>query len=271
MDLFNRIIDLKMGDLEFENSNINNPKGFDISFRIPFEAEDEPDVSEISIYNLKDETINSIRSKGYVILNAGYEGQVGNLLSGKIEHIDTIRRGLDKETRITVTDGGIEFRNSQINKTYKEDVNIKYIMNELALTAGFEVGEIDPVNNITFPLGKSVNGYIEPILKELAKSSGSKMYIKNNRIFIRDKDKGTETGFVLDSGSGLLDSPEIQREEKEDGQEVLKYRVKCYLNHNINKDSIVKVVSKDFQGFLRVESGEHSGDSFETSFIGIPI
>lgn len=260
-----------MGDLEFENSNRNNLKGFDIDFRVPFDTDDKPDVSEITIYNLKDDTVNSIKNKGYVILEAGYEGQVGSLLSGKIENIDSIRNGLEKEVKITVSDGGLEYRNSKVNKTYKENVNIQYIMNDLALIAGFEVGMIAPVKNIVFPLGKSVNGYIEPVLKELARSSDSKMYIKDNRLFIRDKDEGTETGFVLSASSGLIGSIEPVREENEKGKEKIKYKGRCYLNHNINKDTIIKVESKNYNGFLRIESGEHSGNSFETSFTGIPV
>lgn len=94
------------------------------------------------------------------------------------------------------------------------------------------------------------------------------MYINKGRIFIRDENKGTETGFLLNSDTGLISSPEKVEEEK-DGQKIIKYKVQSLLNHKIGVDSLIKIESKTINGNYRVESGVHTGD-FITEMIVVP-
>ena len=257
-----REVNLKAGDKEF------NGDDFEIDFRVPFSTKEEPDISEIRIYNLSNSTIESIRAKAYVILNAGYKGDVGNILSGKIETINTVWEGVDKVTVLKVSDGGFEWRNAIVNKTYQAGTKARYIMADLASILGLEVGEISPKNDIEYKLGKSISGHVETALKQLVKDTESKMYINKGRIFIRDKNKGTETGFLLNSDTGLIGSPEKVEEEK-DGQKVIKYKVQSLLNHKISTDSLIQIESKTINGIYRVESGVHTGD-FITEIIVVP-
>ena len=106
-----REVNLKAGNKEF------NGDDFEIDFRVPFSTKEEPDISEVKIYNLSQNSIQSIGAKAYVILNAGYKGDVGNILSGKIENISTVWEGVDKVTVLKVSDGGFEWRNATVNKT----------------------------------------------------------------------------------------------------------------------------------------------------------
>ena len=257
-----REVNLKAGDKEFTGDK------FEIDFRVPFSTKEEPDISEIRIYNLSDSTIESIGAKAYVILNAGYKGDVGNILSGKIENISTEWQGVDKITTLKVSDGGFEWRNATVNKTYQAGTKASYIMADLTSILGLEVGEISPKNDIEYKLGKSISGRVEWALKRLVKDTESKMYINKGRIFIRDENKGTETGFLLNSDTGLISSPEKVEEEK-DGQKVIKYKVQSLLNHRISTDSLIQIESKTINGNYRVESGVHTGD-FITEMIVVP-
>lgn len=254
-----REVNLKAGDKEFTGDK------FDIDFRVPFSTKEEPDISEVKIYNLSQNSIQSIGAKAYAILNAGYKGDVGNILSGKIENISTVWEGVDKVTVLKVSDGGFEWRNATVNKTYQAGTKASYIMADLASILGLEVGEISPKKDITYKLGKSISGHVETALKRLVKDTESKMYISKGRLYIRDKNKGTETGFLLNSDTGLIDSPE----EEKDGQKVIKYRVQSLLNHKISTDSLIQIESKTINGIYRVESGVHTGD-FITEMIVVP-
>lgn len=264
MKFWIREVDLKAGGKEFKGSD------FTIDFRVPFSTSKEPDISEVQIYNLSKDSISSIEAKAYVILNAGYKGDIGNILSGKIENINTEWQGVDKITTIKVSDGGFEWRNTKVQKTYQANSTAKYIMSDLASMLGLEISEISPKKNITYQLGKSISGSVELALKQLAKDTESKMYIHKGRLYIRDENKGTEIGFLLNSDTGLIGSPERIEEENEKKQKVIKYKVKSLLNHKIGVDSIIKVESRTINGTYRVESGVHTGD-FITEMVVVPI
>ncbi len=264
MKFWIREVNLKAGDKEFTGDK------FEIDFRVPFSTSKDPDISEVKIYNLSQSSIASIGSKAYVILNAGYKGDIGNILSGKIENINTEWQGVDKITILKVSDGGFEWRNSKVQKTYQAGSTAKYIMQDLASMLGLEIAEVNPKKDITYKLGKSISGSVEVALKQLVKDTESKMYIHKGRLYIRDETKGTATGFLLNSDTGLIGSPERIEEENKKGKKVIKYKVKSLLNHKISTDSLIKVESKTINGNYRVESGVHTGD-FITEMIVVPI
>ena len=264
MKFWIREVDLKAGGKEFKGSD------FTIDFRVPFSTSKDPDISEVQIYNLSKDSISSIQSKAYVILNAGYKGNIGNILSGKIENIFTEWQGVDKITTLKISDGGLEWRNAKIQKTYQAGSTSKYIMSDLASMLGLEIAEINPKKDITYQLGKTVSGSIEQALKRLAQDTDSKMYIDKGRIYIRDGKKGTETGFLLNSDHGLTGSPEKIEEESEKGKKIVKYKVQSLLNHKISTDSIIQIQSKTVNGNYRVESGIHTGD-FITEMVVVPM
>ena len=264
MKFWIREVNLKAGDKEFTGDK------FEIDFRVPFSTKEEPDISEVKIYNLSKSSIESIQSKAYVILNAGYKGDIGTILSGKIENINTEWQGVDKITIMKVSDGGFEWRNTKVQKTYQAGSTSKYIMQDLASMLGLEIAEINPKKDITYKLGKSISGSVESALKQLVKDTDSKMYINKGRLYIRDANKGTVTGFLLNSDTGLIGSPERIEEEKEKGKKVIKYKVESLLNHKISTDSLIKIESKTINGNYRVESGVHTGD-FITEMVVVPV
>lgn len=264
MKLWLRQIELMAGGKSF------NGDDFTIDFKVPFSTSEDPDISEISIMNLSKTTISAIESKAYVILNAGYKGDIGNILTGKIEEISSKWETVDKVTTLKVSDGGFEWRKARIQKTYAPGSTAKYIMKDLSGILGLEVVEISPKNDIVYQLGRTISGSIESALKGLVKDTDSKMYINKSKLYIRDKNKGTQTGFLLNSDTGLVGSPEKQEEEDESGKKIIKYKVECLLNHKITTDNIIKIESRTVNGTYRVERGSHDGD-FITEMIVVPI
>lgn len=259
-----REIDVIAGDKQFNNSEDG---GIYIDFDIPFSTKEEPDISEINLYNLSDSTIASIQAKGYIFVNAGYRNlkNKGNILTGKVEDVITDWQGRDKVTKILASDGGKEWRNTTVNKTYAAESKASYIMRELANLMGYEVAEIEPKEDITYQLGKTITGKVEVALRQLVEDTQSKMFINKNRIYIREEEKGTETGFILNSETGLIGSPErIVEDNKE--EEVVKYKVTMLLNPLISTDSLIEVQSRVLSGRFRVLEGVHTRE-FNTEII----
>lgn len=271
-----RDIEVLAGGKKFESLGKN---GLDIDLDINFSDGKDPDVSEVTIYNLSDDSINQIKKDGYCIVNAGYKhmGNKGNILSGDIEEVATTWQGLDKETKIKVTDGGKKRRKAKISKTYKENTKASFIMRDLINVMGYEIVELKPKKDKVYKLGKTVNGFCSDILKMLVKDTESKMFVNKNRITIRDQEKGYETGFVLSPETGLIGSPTLNKDDtgdkssdvstdkdkKENKKEKKTWQVTCLLNPKIETDSIIEVKSKVLSGRFRVIKGKHTKD-FET-------
>lgn len=257
-----RDIEVLAGGKKFESLGEN---GLSIDFDINFSDGKEPDVSEVVIYNLSDDSINQIKKDGYCIVNAGYKslGNKGNILSGDIEEVNTSWQGLDKLTKIKVTDGGKKWRKAKISKTYKENTKASLIMKDIVNVMGYEIVEIKPKKDKVYKLGKTINGYCSDILKMLVKDTESKMFVNKNRITIRDEKKGFETGFVLSPESGLVGSPTINRDNTGDKKEKITWEVRSLLNPKIETDSLIMIKSKVLDGKFRVIKGKHTKD-FET-------
>lgn len=251
MEFWDRQIRLRAGDKEF------NGDDFDIEFNVPFSNSEHPDVAEITIYNLGKSSIASIKGKAYTHLDVGYGKDVGSILIGNIESVSTESNGVDKVTRIKVSDGATEWRSKKVDKTYKKNIKASYMMRDLAGSLGLEIGEISPTKDTTYKSGKTFKSSIGSALIELAKDTNSKMFVDKRKLYIRKQAKGQSVGFVLSSATGMVGSPEVYTDEV-NGKTVNKYRVKCLTNHRISTDSIIELKSKHVKGRFRVESGEHS-------------
>ncbi len=274
-----RDIDVLAGGKKFQSLGEN---ALEIDFDISFNDKEEPDVSEVTIYNLSEDSINEIKKQGYCIVNAGYR-EMGNkacVVSGDIEDVTTDWEGLDKVTKIKVSDGGKEWRQAKLNKTYAEGTKASLIMQDLCGVLGYEVVEIKPKEDITYKLGKTIKGYCSDSLKKLVKDTKSKMYINKKRITIRDEKKGNDIGFLLNSETGLVGNPTLNKDDsgdktdlrnsekkkKKNKEEKKTWKVICLLNAKIETDSIVKIESKTCNGQFRVVSGKHTKD-FNTELV----
>lgn len=267
MNLWMRQIELTAGGKAFKSEDSEG--GFTIEFRVPFSTSKDPDVSEVIVYNLSSDSIAAIEAKAYVVLNVGYKGDIGNILNGKIEETSTKWDKVDKLTTLKVSDGGFEWRGTRIQKTYAPGSTAKYIMQDLSSLLGLEVAEVSPKKDITYQLGRTISGDVEKALKQLVEDTESKMYINKEKLYIRDTNKGTNTGFLLNSEHGLIGSPEAVVEENDAGVKTTKYNIKCLLNHRITTDSIIQVESRTVNGNFRVESGSHfcNGSDFMTELV----
>lgn len=254
----------------------------DIEFDIPFTDKEEPDVSTVTIYNLSEGTISGIEKEGYIFVNAGYREMHNraNILTGNIEKVETTWQGVDKITTITVSDGAKAWRTAKLNKTYKEGTKASVIMRDLANILKYEIIEISPKKDIEYKLGKTIKGACSTSLKQLVKDTESKMFINKNRIVIRNRNIGYQTGFILSPETGLVGSPTLNKDDsddkvestdkekkkKENKEEKKTWNVDSLLNPRLETDSIIQVMSEKLSGTFRVISGRHTRD-FLTSLV----
>lgn len=236
---------------------------FEIDFLVSFDDDSEPNISHVMIYNLSDTTIALLKKGENLILNAGYEGDVGTILLGTIDKQETTWEGIDKVTKLTVSEGSDKWLNAYVSKSYAPGSTSKAILTDLAGMFGMELGELRLVNDITYARGRSVSGMLQSVMRQIVKETGSKFHISQGKILIRPWEAGTQTGFVLNADTGLIESPQ-PFEEENNGQKTSGYRVRMLLNHRITVDSILQIQSKTANGTFRVRRGSHSGADFIT-------
>src|SRR5690606_30851762 len=110
---FSRKAEIIIGNLSFHSDK------FDFEFDVEFsDSDDEKNHAEVLIYNLNRNTVNQIRTGTPLIINAGYQNDVGSVFVGVVYESNTVQNGVDRETTIKAVDGTKQRDRLRVNKTY---------------------------------------------------------------------------------------------------------------------------------------------------------
>ena len=253
-------------------SNKYTLDGLNFSFEVPFEDSDEPPVATVKVMNLSENTRNGIKKNDPVILNAGYRGDVGCILVGKVAGLKHKQANVDWTTTITVQPCADEVLNKLINKTYTENISAMAIVKDLLNIFGVEVGKCELSINKTYPRGRVCRGNLKQVLTEIVVSECKSRFIirTTGQVYITKADDGINNGLTLSPTSGLLRSDEekvaIPIETKSNSQKTGESRDdddhvsrSCLLNYGVATAEVVKIQSADLSGRFLVSKGKHTG------------
>ncbi len=253
-------------------SNKYTLDGLNFSFEVPFEDSDEPPVATVKVMNLSENTRNGIKKNDPVILNAGYRGDVGCILVGKVAGLKHKQANVDWTTTITVQPCADEVLNKLINKTYTENISAMAIVKDLLNIFGVEVGKCELSINKTYPRGRVCRGNLKQVLTEIVVSECKSRFIirTTGQVYITKADDGINNGLTLSPTSGLLRSDEekvaIPIETKSNSQKTGESRDdddhvsrSCLLNYGVATAEVVKIQSADLNGRFLVSKGKHTG------------
>lgn len=240
-------------------------------FDIPFEDTDEPPVATITVTNLSEKTRASIKKNDPIILNAGYEGDVGCILIGKVVGLKHKQSNVDWTSTITVQPCADEILGSLINKTYAENMKASAIVRDLLNIFGVEVARCELTDDKTYPRGRVCRGNLKQVLTEIVVNECKSRFIirTTGQIYITKADDGINNGVTLTTATGLLRSDEEKiaipvetdlnsQKTGEDRDEDTISR-SCLLNYRIATAEVVKIQSSDLNGKFIVVKGKHSG------------
>jgi len=245
--------------------------GLDFSFEIPFEDSDEPPVATVKVTNLSTNTRNNIKKNDPVILNAGYEGDIGCILVGKVVGLKHKQNNVDWTTTLTVQPCAEEILGRLVNKTYAENMKASAMVRDLLNIFGVEVAKCELSRNLSYPRGRVCRGNLKQVLNEIVVSECKSRFIVRvtGQIYITKAEDGINNGLVLTPATGLLRSDEeqvpIPIETKANSQKTGEDRDEgtisrsCLLNYHIATAEVVKVQSSDLNGKFIVVKGKHSG------------
>lgn len=256
-DLFGRVVEL------YVNKKMFSGDDFTIYFEVHYDILTTDNIAKIKIYNLSDSTIHNFGSNPYIILNAGYRGDVGAIFLGLAKSITTTWSGVDKITEFEVSDGADAYYSQPIKKTYAKGATAQSIIADISSFTGIKLGEIKLPKNYVYKSGKAIKGKLTSIISGIAKDCGAKAYVRNGQLFIRPATDGKVIGFQLDASHGLVGTPTPVDKELDLGDKkktklkVRGFKVVSLLNHRITTDAVIKLVSSTASGNYRVNNGRH--------------
>ena len=115
MAFFLRSASLQIGPLKYSMDD-----GFYFDFDVPFYDSEQLTTASFTVNNLSETSRLGIRKDQVVILNAGYEGDVGVLFVGQVASCSHKQNGVEWQTKITAAAALDQWLNAQVNKTYGE-------------------------------------------------------------------------------------------------------------------------------------------------------
>ena len=242
------------------------------SFEVPFEDSDEPPVATVKVMNLSENTRAGIKKDDPVILNAGYEGDVGCILVGKVAGLKHKWSNVDWTTTITVQPCADEILGKMINKTYKENTTALVIVQDLLNIFGVEIGKCELSVNTSYPRGRVCRGNLKQVLTDIVVSECKSRFIirTTGQVYITKADDGINNGLTLTTATGLLRADEekvaIAVETQSNSQKTGEARDdddhvsrSCLLNYGVATAEVVKIQSSDLNGRFLVSKGKHVG------------
>ena len=252
-------------------SNKYDLDGLDFSFDIPFEDSEEPPVATVKVTNLSANNRNNIKKNDPVVLNAGYVGDVGCILVGKVVGLKHKQNNVDWTTTLTVQPCAEEILGRLVNKTYTENMKASAMVRDLLNIFGVEVAKCELSIDVSYPRGRVCRGNLKQVLNEIIVLECKSRFITRTtgQVYITKAEDGINNGLLLTPATGLLRADEEQvpipietdansQKTGEDRDEDTISR-SCLLNYRIATAEVAKVQSSDLNGRFIVVKGKHSG------------
>ena len=251
-----------------------------IVFKIKKSDAQTPNTAEIRVYNLAKETASKIRKEfSTVLLQAGYDSNYGTIFAGNIKQVKLGREnGTDSYIDIAAGDGDDAYNFAVVNSTLSAGATQQDQINSAAGSMSVKAvkqGSITGVESNKLPRGKVMYGMARDYLRQSASATETSWSIQDGKIqFVKLTGLLPSQAVLLNSKSGLIGTPE----QTNDG-----ITVKCLLNPQLKiagrvkidqeniaeaqlpdtskKDTVNKPVAIEDDGFYRLLTVEHSGDT----------
>lgn len=196
-------------NIDLSQKNDVNGRRLSMDFDIHHTDDSSPSTGTVTIYNLKESTRKQMETKDLKIsVFAGYKDfkMIG---SGDIKDVVHTLRSATWETKITIGDGKKTHDKTVFNRSYKEGIDIKSIVDEV--TKSFEI----PVRDITSALGGatlgglSLTGKSKDIMNDLSQANEFDWSIIDGELLITDQNKDDgQSAIVANVNTGLINTPQ---------------------------------------------------------------
>lgn len=259
----------KMGQQGFEIGNVNNSTEdcLHVSFSIEKSTSETPNDAKVQIWNLSPANLKILDTTDCAVeLKAGYDGVNALVLVGTISSAITTRDNADRLTELSVVDGLVELRDTNVSVSMNGTVNSKDVYKMIASKMGLPIVFASDLTFSNMPNGFSFVGKAKNALQKMAKANGHSWTIQNQVIQITWPGRAISTqGYLLNSDTGLINTPKrisINTGTKSETA-VTGWEVNYLLNGAIGINDIVKIESSTANGYFLVHKVTMDGDNLE--------
>ena len=223
-------------------------KGLDLSqFHFTFEVNQQdyetPNNAKIRVYNLKEETVNSIRGEfDSIVLQAGYEkGAYGTIFAGSLKQFHVGKENnRSSYLDLLCGDGDVGYNFGVIAATYAAGTNLAEVIDGAAEAMGsppfaFIDTKLGAAQKINIR-GKVAWGMARDVMRDAARSLDANWSIQDGQVTMTPLTSYRPGhAVVLDAASGLIGRPELT----DDG-----VSARCLLNPKIRVGGLVQIDQK---------------------------
>lgn len=235
-----------------------------IAFRVERNLRNVPNKAEITVYNLNADTrrLLSRAENARIVLLAGYVDELLQVVFiGSLNRVEHSQTGADWVSKISSGDG--RPRSVRVSKSFGREASVGDVLGSLGLSlesAGIGQGNLPEVarslrTRSIGASGYSISGSADVALDGLLDQQGLEMSIQDEQIQILERGKARQVrAAVLSKDTGLLGSPEVLEKGR--------IRARSLIAPGLVPGLLVKIESRDLNGFYRVDSSRAQGDTF---------
>ena len=263
--LYSRILSLMVGEPGGESAVLSAVR---VVFNVVKTEDAEANQIGLDIYNLSKSTRTKFETTdNRIILQAGYAMTglkllaIGDIVRGSTEfaHPDVI-------TSVDARDGGRALRDARASLSFKPDVPVKNMVQELVKLLDVDRVEMDLDLDGTFKNGWSFYGSVREGLDKLAKRFGFQWSVQSNTIQVTARrTPSSREAIQITPQTGMIGSP--TRIDRTGGnltgaKELPGLQVTCLLNPALTPGDPVVISSLEYpQAVYRITRVEHNGDT----------
>lgn len=247
---FGRVCRLVLG----KNGSGTDYSGLRIRFNIKKTSDSAANEAKIELYNTTPEHATELLKKGSdILLMAGYEDNVQMIFTGQIRRATYRVEGVDRILLLETGDGDEALDSATVNKTFTKGSTDDQIIKECQDCMGVPVGHQDKVETKPRARGKTISGKASKELSKVAIKHDAQWSIQDGQFVMLKSDSTRPNAvFLISDKTGMLGSPE----QTEDG-----VKVTTLLNPAYLIGGVAKIESIGYQGGIKIECIEHSGDT----------
>lgn len=266
MNLFNRNIALRIDGVTFQSRFADGTTQSTV--RIAFDVEkslaSEPNVSRVSVWNMREAHRKAIKKNSFVQIEAGYGDKSSILAIGDVSLVEHGKETTDWVTKLEFGDGLSKYRSTRISTTIDPSVTLADTILSTAQRMGLNTSGLQAKlsnaafrqNKSSFPTGWCLNGRASDVMTRLVKTAGYEWSIQDGRIQILKaggKDLATPKRVQLDASSGLIGSVEIGEDRE--------IKARSLLRPDLTPGKGLQLISATVSGAFQIQKARHHGDT----------
>lgn len=225
----------------------------------------------VSLYNLNANSRGLIqRPNGFMIINAGYDGELFLMATGIIHSARPARQGPDLVMNCELLDNGFDIGNAPISVNVGPGgTNQQLLKQALNLFQANHIpsGALEPLPVFSYSKGYAYGGTVGGLLDGLLKPQNLRWQILDGqlRIFAAVGPTTQAPPILLSVDTGLIEIPS-QETPIFSGSRPM-YAAKSLLNPQLNPGRKVNIQSKFLKGIFEVYRILHQGDTEEGDYV----